>query len=398
MCWTAGGVTTGRWPADSPARPGFRASPPTRCSAAPSAVMPLLEPPRLAQGAAVAAPAARSGRQRGPQPRRRGPTSHGRPNAGRTSRAAACPGPPWRAGPRSPGARPPRAPPSGGACGAYRTCSTASATRCTASAAGGRDAPSRTIRAAALRGVCGLVRADAEVPGGVGQFLPGRQRVRPCRVRRRLRPCAPEPHRPGSAAATASATAGAPAAASEHPASSPSTHRTTSRAVVVLARRGLRGLAGAPTVQLAAAPPCSSRSPRPSRTARRTPPGRHVRVRDGAAGRLGLRVRRAPCPGSGSARSGSSRRPRSTARARRARPCSPTDTVPSGCGVPGVKPTATRAGMPSVRAIAAIAKEKWTQKPSLSRRNRAIASEPRADLHLGVVPEAAASPRTSPGA
>lgn len=44
--------------------------------------------------------------------------------------------------------------------------------------------------------------------------------------------------------------------------------------------------------------------------------------------------------------------------------------------MPGVKPTATRAGIPSVRAIAAIAKEKWTQKPSFSFRNRAIAAEP----------------------
>ncbi len=54
----------------------------------------------------------------------------------------------------------------------------------------------------------------------------------------------------------------------------------------------------------------------------------------------------------------------------------PTDTVPSASGVPGAKPTATRAGMPSVRAIAAIAKEKWTQKPCLSFRNLAIASRP----------------------
>ncbi len=55
---------------------------------------------------------------------------------------------------------------------------------------------------------------------------------------------------------------------------------------------------------------------------------------------------------------------------------SPTDIDPSACGVPGVKPTATRAGMPSVRAIDAIAKEKWTQKPRLSLRKRAIAPEP----------------------
>ena len=41
-----------------------------------------------------------------------------------------------------------------------------------------------------------------------------------------------------------------------------------------------------------------------------------------------------------------------------------------------MKPTATRAGMPSVRAIEAIAKEKWTQKPSLSLRKRAIACDP----------------------
>jgi hypothetical protein len=54
----------------------------------------------------------------------------------------------------------------------------------------------------------------------------------------------------------------------------------------------------------------------------------------------------------------------------------PTDTVPSACGEPGAKPTATLAGMPRVRAIAAIAKEKWTQKPCLSRRKLAIASGP----------------------
>lgn len=41
-----------------------------------------------------------------------------------------------------------------------------------------------------------------------------------------------------------------------------------------------------------------------------------------------------------------------------------------------MKPTATRAGIPSVRAIEAIAKEKWTQKPCLSFRKRAIAAEP----------------------
>ncbi len=54
----------------------------------------------------------------------------------------------------------------------------------------------------------------------------------------------------------------------------------------------------------------------------------------------------------------------------------PTDTEPSLCGVPGMKPTATRAGMPSVRAIAAIEKEKWMQKPSLSFRKREIACTP----------------------
>ncbi|GAA3237862.1 hypothetical protein GCM10020256_57720 [Streptomyces thermocoprophilus] len=54
---------------------------------------------------------------------------------------------------------------------------------------------------------------------------------------------------------------------------------------------------------------------------------------------------------------------------------SPTFTEPSACGVPGAKPTATRDGMPSVRAIAAIANEKWMQKPCLSRRKRAIAPE-----------------------
>lgn len=53
-----------------------------------------------------------------------------------------------------------------------------------------------------------------------------------------------------------------------------------------------------------------------------------------------------------------------------------TATEPSDCVEPGAKPTATRAGMPSVRAIAAIANEKCTQKPCLSRRKRAIASRP----------------------
>ncbi len=54
-----------------------------------------------------------------------------------------------------------------------------------------------------------------------------------------------------------------------------------------------------------------------------------------------------------------------------------TATVPSACGVPGAKPTATRAGMPRVRAIAAIAKEKWTQKPCFFFRKFAMAPEPR---------------------
>ena len=54
----------------------------------------------------------------------------------------------------------------------------------------------------------------------------------------------------------------------------------------------------------------------------------------------------------------------------------PTDVVPSGCLVPGVKPTATRAGMPRVRAIAAIENEKWTQKPSFCTQEAGIASEP----------------------
>ncbi len=54
----------------------------------------------------------------------------------------------------------------------------------------------------------------------------------------------------------------------------------------------------------------------------------------------------------------------------------PTDTVPSAVVLPGMNPTATRAGMSSVRAIAAMAKEKWTQKPSLSFRNREIAVTP----------------------
>ncbi len=45
-----------------------------------------------------------------------------------------------------------------------------------------------------------------------------------------------------------------------------------------------------------------------------------------------------------------------------------------------MKPTATRAGMSRVRAIAAIVKEKWTQNPSLSRRNRAMADDPVPEL------------------
>lgn len=59
---------------------------------------------------------------------------------------------------------------------------------------------------------------------------------------------------------------------------------------------------------------------------------------------------------------------------------SPTETDPSSCVVPGAKPTATRAGMPSVRAIAAIANEKCTQKPRRSLRNRAIAAVPVPEL------------------
>ncbi len=54
----------------------------------------------------------------------------------------------------------------------------------------------------------------------------------------------------------------------------------------------------------------------------------------------------------------------------------PTDIEPSDCAVPGVKPTATRAGIPSVRAIAAMVNEKWTQKPRLSLRKRPIAALP----------------------
>ncbi len=54
----------------------------------------------------------------------------------------------------------------------------------------------------------------------------------------------------------------------------------------------------------------------------------------------------------------------------------PTAIEPSGCGVPGVKPTATRAGMPSVLAMAAMENEKWTQKPCFSSRKRAIAKTP----------------------
>lgn len=61
---------------------------------------------------------------------------------------------------------------------------------------------------------------------------------------------------------------------------------------------------------------------------------------------------------------------------------SPTETELSPCGVPGAKPTATRAGMSSERAIAAIAKEKWTQKPCLSFRKRAIACRPLPTLTL----------------
>lgn len=51
-------------------------------------------------------------------------------------------------------------------------------------------------------------------------------------------------------------------------------------------------------------------------------------------------------------------------------------TTPSACFTPGVNPTATRAGIPRVRAMEAIEKAKWTQKPSLSARNLAMACEP----------------------
>lgn len=50
--------------------------------------------------------------------------------------------------------------------------------------------------------------------------------------------------------------------------------------------------------------------------------------------------------------------------------------VPSDRGAPGVKPTATRAGIPSVLAIAAMENEKWTQKPSFCLRKRVIAVTP----------------------
>ncbi len=53
-----------------------------------------------------------------------------------------------------------------------------------------------------------------------------------------------------------------------------------------------------------------------------------------------------------------------------------TFTLPSDCFSPGVNPTATRAGIPSERDIAAIENAKWMQNPSLSARNRAMACGP----------------------
>lgn len=93
-------------------------------------------------------------------------------------------------------------------------------------------------------------------------------------------------------------------------------------------------------------------------------PGRSVMVYDGVEPRVGVGSKRVqPTPSKYTSGHACASR-------------SPTDTEPSACGEPGAKPTATLAGMPRERAIAAMAKEKWTQKPSLSFRNRAIASEP----------------------
>ncbi len=92
--------------------------------------------------------------------------------------------------------------------------------------------------------------------------------------------------------------------------------------------------------------------------------GTSGRVQDGVLPRLGVGSKRVqPTPSKYSSGQACASR-------------SPTEIAPSDFMVPGVKPTATRAGMPSVRAIAAIENEKWTQKPSLSRRNRAMAVVP----------------------
>ena len=50
--------------------------------------------------------------------------------------------------------------------------------------------------------------------------------------------------------------------------------------------------------------------------------------------------------------------------------------MPLPIRVPGVKPTATRAGMSNVLAMAAMEKAKWMQKPSRWFRKRAIAALP----------------------
>lgn len=95
-----------------------------------------------------------------------------------------------------------------------------------------------------------------------------------------------------------------------------------------------------------------------------SPEGVSGRVYDGAVPRVGVGSNRVqPTPSKYSSGQACASR-------------SPTDIEPSGCVVPGVKPMATLAGIPSVRAIAAIVKEKWTQKPSLSFRKRPIAALP----------------------
>ncbi len=294
-------------------------------------------------------PGHRPRQHKGPQPRR---TPGGRPVA-----------------PRAPAAPRRPAPAPAADCGAYRVCSTAVASAPAAAAASPVSSP--LPHQPGHRPPRGLrvVGEDAVVPPGVDHLAPRGQREplrlvpaaaeppaahpgppqrrrrrdqqhqqrdqrderRPCRRRsRRRRSRRPRPPRPGRS----------------RPARAP----------------GSPGRSSAWRTDRSTGSPGCPWAPGPAGCRRRRP------------GRSGCR--RGRCRGTASARTGSTRSPGSTARARRARPSAPPSSCRSAPGVPGVKPIATRAGMSRVRAIAAMVKAKWTQKPCLVWRKRAIASTP----------------------